>query len=73
MFHLQLAVREAEDGAFRPSLENGVPDLSLGEPEINERLSQGTDRRVGGGHTFEACENRSSQRHESGASRMSTQ
>ncbi len=43
--HLQLAVREVEDGACLSAQENGISDFALGEPKVQERLS-------GGGHTL---------------------
>lgn len=37
--HLQLAVREVENGALLSTQEDSVFDLTLAEPEIQERLS----------------------------------
>lgn len=39
-FHLQLTVREVELRALLSPKEDGVFDFALGEPEIQERLSQ---------------------------------
>lgn len=44
--HLQLAVREVENGAIFPPQEDGVFDLTLAEPEIQERLSQAATGRL---------------------------
>lgn len=41
IFHLQLAVREVENGALLAPQENGVFNFALGETEIQERLSRG--------------------------------
>ena len=37
--HLQLAVRDVELGTLFPPQEHSVFDFTLGEPEIQERLS----------------------------------
>ena len=39
-FYLELAFREVENGAFLSPQENGVFDLSLAVPKVQERLVQ---------------------------------